>query len=241
MAVPQVIGWVGLASLLGCTPVTLNPVLKPTQPIVRWVHGEGFVEMEKDGLTVGVAFRRAGVNGFEFSVDVQNGSAAPVDISPERFQCEMSGILRGTTDSRVVSAEDPERQLRQLEAAKAIEKKAQADTSHIQGLFFLLDISDSVSNATRRTREEKHRVMEDKRKTYDRLDLDKQHAEEREARLAAEQRERETVSLRKHTLEPGKRLQGRVEFHMDATAHRKFRLWIPVGERAFEFFFESAA
>lgn len=237
MPLPRAFVTLGLLALTACAPVAVNPTFKPTQPVSRWVHGEGFVEAAREGVRVSVAHRRSGVRVIEFTVDIENQGAAAIEIRPEAFQCRLSEAWSGQPDTRVVKATDPEAQLRQLEAAKAAERKAQSDASAFQGIFFLLDVADTVAHTGKRTREENRRISEDKAKTYDRVERDKKHAEEREESLASQQRERESVALRKHTLEPGQRLQGRVEFHLDASEHRKLHLEIPLGERRFEFEF----
>jgi len=237
MFVLRTLASLALLVLTACAPVVVNPTFKPTQPVARWVHGEGFVEESLEGVRVAVAHRRSGVGVIEFTVDIENRGTLPLEIRPEAFQCRLSEAWNGRPDIRVVKAEDPEARLRQLEAAKAAEKKAQSDASAFQGIFFLLDVADTVSNTGKRSREENRRVSEDKAKTYDRVERDKKNAEEREESLASQQRERERVALRKHTLEPGQRLQGRVEFHLDASEHRKLHLEVPLGDRRFAFEF----
>lgn len=237
MYVLRTLGTFSLLVLTACTPAVVNPTFKPTQPVSRWVHGEGFVEELREGVRVAVAHRRSSVGAIEFTVDIENQSTVPLEIRPEAFQCRLSEAWSGRPDVQVVKAQDPEARLRQLEAAKAAEKKAQSDASAFQGIFFLLDIADTVSNTGKRSREENRRISEEKAKTYDRVERDKKNAEEREESLASQQRERERVALRKHTLEPGQRLQGRVEFHLNASEHRKLHLEVPVGDRLFAFEF----
>lgn len=226
-----------LVVLSGCAPATLNPTLKPDRPVSRWVHGDGFVEEAREGVKVGVAFHRSGVRHLQFSVEILNESGQPMTVDPQLIQCQFSEALKPSTRESTHTAVDPEAQLRAMEAAKAREAKARSNASTMHGIFFLLDVADTIANTKKRTVEENRRVSDEQAKTYDRLERDKKNAEERIADLSARQREKEKVSLRKHTLEPGGKLNGLVEFQADASAHRKMRLRIPVGERAFEFDF----
>lgn len=226
------------ALLLGCAPVTLNPRLSPVAPVTRWHHGEGFVEQTLDGVTVGLAHRNSSVGQLEFTVDIFNGRPEGLTLQPQTFTCALESPHDPRTGVKDVQAQDPEAKLRALEQAKAWEQKRQSDAATASGLFLLLDIADSVANNRKRSAREVAESNRSKQEFYRDRENEKRQAEEAEARISDQQSREARSLLRQHTLEPGQRIRGRVEFRIDASQQRRFRVKVPVEGRIFEFEFK---
>jgi hypothetical protein len=232
------LGIVGLLVLAGCGP-SINPSLTPVKPVARWIHGAGFVEETRDGLTMSAAFQQASANQLVFLVGLANDGDTPVIVSPEKLQCVLSDPrdpMRMAAPS-AANAQDPEAKLRDLENAKIMERSNQSTGADIVALFLVLEVADAVSIPKHRTKEENRREAERDRQLYSSMNQNKRHSEEREDRYSAQQKEIESTMLRKHTLEPGKRLLGRVEFNLNTTNFKKVTLKVPVESQVFEFEF----
>lgn len=234
LAIPCLIA----ALTLGCAPATLNPRLSPVAPVTRWHHGEGFVEQSLDGVTVGLAHLGSSVGQVEFAVDIFNGRPESLDLQPQSITCALESPHDPRTGVRDVQAQDPEAKLRTLEQAKAWEQKRQSDAATASGVFLLLDIADAVANNRKRSAQQVAESNRSKQEFYRDRENEKRQAEEAEARISDQQSREARTLLRQHTMEPGQRVKGRVEFRIDASQHQRFRVKVPVAGRVFEFEFK---
>lgn len=224
--------------LMGCAPATLNPRVNPVGPVARWQHGEGFVEQTIDGVTVGLAHFNSGVNRMEFTVEILNGGPAPLELRPQGFTCSLEAPHDPRRGAQDVQAQDPEAKLRALEQSKAWEQKRQSDASTASGFFFLLDIADSAAHDRKRSPEQLASSNQSKQDFYRDRENERRQAQEAEARITDQQNREAGTLLRQHTLAPGERIKGRVEFRLDVSQHRRLRVKVPVAGRGFEFEFK---
>lgn len=229
-----------LVALLACTHPTLNPRLNPSGSAVRWDRGLGFLEQSQDGLTLGVAHLRSGRGSLEFLVEVTNHGSDPVTLVPEEILCSLEAPITHRNIPKDVKAQDPEATLRTLQENKALEQKIQARASGASAFFLFVDLADSLSNDRNRSPQERFRGQRDKGDFVRDRELENREAEEAEARIDERLATESSSLLRKHQIQPGQRLRGRVDFYVQANGFQQLRLQIPLGGRMFTFLFKPA-
>lgn len=133
------------AALTGCA--TPGPLVRlyPRAPGVVWVAGRASVTREEGGVRVAVAFDHQDGSNLGLHVEVQNGTAATLDVDPHEFTfttCTGAAVSTCKPTYRVI---DPEQALVALDARQSRER---ADAANSQALMGTLVVLSAVSDVT---------------------------------------------------------------------------------------------
>jgi len=231
----HLLGFSLIATSLGCaTPAPLVR-LQPGAGEV-WVSGRATVSRADAGIRVGVAFDHQDGPALGLRVEVENGTAANLDVDPREFTFTTCRSLQPTSCSLTTRVIDPERVLLALDERRSRE---QADGANAQAALGALVILSAVGDVA--TIASGHSDRNTGTGTVAAASLMSSDAAGRDTRLASISHQQALWSneaLRHNTLFPGSGTGGRVYVPIDLHAGVVW-LHVRTGGRVFSFPFQQ--
>jgi hypothetical protein len=219
------------ALLLGACSTSHYVLVKPAVGGGQWQDGMEMVAARQDSLDVRLGVVSTSGPWLEFDVTVQNRSRRPVLVAPEAFYLDAIPATPGVGALRVQS-ENPEQNIQALQQQAAYHRQKAAARPAAEMLSSLSNLLDDLSsrprheNAARRTARQTRYQAEMARYEQERSS----HAVQATA-ARDQQRQLESILLRKTTLAAGQSLRGRVRFRRCADTAARLRLVMPVAGR----------
>jgi hypothetical protein len=224
------------AVAVGCA--TPGPLVRlyPSVPDVVWVSGRATVTREQGAVQVAVAFEHQDGPTLGLRVEVQNGSAAALDVNPSEFTfttCSDLGLDTCGLTARVI---DPEQVLLALDERQSRER---ADAINSQrGYTALVILSAVADTATLASGHSDSHTGEGTLAAATAGEVDANARETHLASIAAQQGVWSNEAFRRNTLVPGRGAGGRVYIPIDLKA-RIVWLHVRTGGHVFSFPFRQ--
>ncbi|MEE2730154.1 MAG: hypothetical protein VYA55_04995 [Pseudomonadota bacterium] len=215
----------GLALLASACTVTPIKTVEPVASSGIWKNGVMFIESRQPDSVVLVGYSQYSKDGYAFEAVITNNGPQPVLFEPANIQC------RQFSDSDEMVREepvlDPELKIAQLT------RDLQSEEEEPLG-FALLNLADSTVDLFDGpdTPEQAQARLEEEQFEADQ--------EARIARLKAEQEKYMKELLRKHQLEPGEVIVGKLVCPGLSAKASKLQLQIPVGDSRHEIDWRTA-
>lgn len=226
-----------IATSLGCaTPAPLVQ-LKPSAGEVVWVSGRATVTRADAGIRVGVAFDHQDGPALGLRVEVQNGTAANLDVDPREFTFTPCRDIQPSSCALTTRVIDPERVLRALDERQSRERANGANAQAALGALVILSVVGDVATIAGG-----HADRNTGSGTVAAASLMSSDAVARDTRLASiayQQAVWSNEALRRNTLFPGSGTGGRVYVPIDLDAGVVW-LHVRIGGRVFSFPFQQS-
>jgi len=227
-------------SLLGAGCATPQPIIRldPRSTDIFWVAGRPSIQREATGVRAAVAFERQNGQTLGVRVEVENLTAAPLDVKPQDFSfvaCSAETAASCGPAQRVI---DPEHVLADLDTRASRESAAAINDSQAWSALVLLSAVGEVGAAARgratsttglQTAEAANQ-MQNVGFHHDRI----------AAQIADQRQQWADVALRRNTLFPGQGVAGLIYIPTEINTHARF-IWLTVraGASVIPFCFEQ--
>jgi hypothetical protein len=226
------IGCAGPEPLVRMTPLSGNLV---------WVGGVQAAVKQNKSVRAGAAFVRQQGDLNSFHVEIENLSAAPIEVGPADFStsaCTLSSDGRTRTCGPAHLVVDPEQMLLDLDMAQARQAAENGNQAGAVGAFVILGLVAAMAGAAANNPAAGAAVAIPSAHMAGGMAAIEAEGQARQAAQETERAKWEAAALRRTTLPPGGRLVGLVYAQRDLAA-REVRLAGKIAGESLEVFFKQ--
>jgi hypothetical protein len=212
-------------SLLGTGCATPQPIIRldPRSTDIFWVAGRPSIQREATGIRAAVAFERQNGQVLGVRVEVENLTAAPLDVKPQDFSYVVCSAETAASCGPAKRIIDPENVLAELDTRASRETAAAINDSQAWTALVLLSAVGEVGAAARgRARGTTGLQTAEAANQMQNVGF---HHDRVAAQIADQRQQWADVALRRNTLFPGQGVAGLVYIPTEVDGHARF-VWL---------------
>ncbi len=191
----------------------------------RWLNGREFTKLEDDKVELVIAFDEIRGGLISFDIELLNKSRRTILVSNELFEMISLDAKGNTVDNKKnrQTAIDPEKVLIRLDLLEARENSQYENDKNSDAVFSLFELfADIAVISTAKTQKEKDKWIERSEKSR-RENREREAEKEKEHNnfkflLSDEKYKWKINALRKSSLLPGEKIQGKIFFNFNDKA-----------------------
>lgn len=203
--------------------------LQPEKDNIKWLYGQQFVSDSLYGIIYEVGFEQLKENKYWFDFNITNYSNMPILIDPAAFYIQACNRNNQPLTENKISAVDPEKEILTLE--KQLSKNKAREMNHI-GLTVLAATADIAAGIAVATDDNPHNNHMRTHLYHHAIATGTHHAFHSQS-LNEVMESWKSSTIRKTTLEPNYKMQGKVFFPTFREA-AYIKLYLPVDSQYIE-------